>query len=77
MVNSPRAFAVALGPYSTQQIEYFFYFPSAGEAPHYPAQISRDGVLLASAEPRVLDRGVGTQELRQGIVGIRFDLGHG
>ncbi len=49
-----KSIAVALGPYSTQQIEYFFYFPSAGEAPHYPAQISKNGVLLASAEPRVL-----------------------
>lgn len=49
-----KSIPVALGPYSTQQIEYFFYFPSAGEAPHYPAQISRDGVLLAAAEPRVL-----------------------
>lgn len=49
-----RSVPVALGAYSTHQFEYFFYFPAAGDYPHYPAQVSRDGALLASAEARVL-----------------------
>jgi hypothetical protein len=44
-----RSEPIALEPYSTANLEYFFYFPAPGEFPHYPAQVSRHGQLLASA----------------------------
>ncbi|MFH0939839.1 MAG: hypothetical protein V1899_11270, partial [Planctomycetota bacterium] len=41
-------------PYSTATFEYNFYFPAAGEFPHYPAHIARNGKLIASAPPVTL-----------------------
>lgn len=38
-----------LGPYSTQVVEYHFYFPAAGDFAHYPVQVSDDEKVLASA----------------------------
>ncbi len=40
-----------LEPYTTQTLEYFFYFPVPGEAPfaHYPAHVSADGKALGAA----------------------------
>jgi hypothetical protein len=43
-----RSFDVALQPYSTEKLEYAFYFPAPGTFPHYPAHASRDGALVAS-----------------------------
>ena len=42
-------------PYGTQAIEYAFYFPAAGRWTHFPAHVTREGELVAFAEPRVLD----------------------
>lgn len=45
---------IRLEPYSTQRLEYFFYFPVAsGDAtfPHYPVHVSRAGETIAWAEP--------------------------
>ncbi|RYD70608.1 MAG: hypothetical protein EOP84_26410, partial [Verrucomicrobiaceae bacterium] len=41
-----------LGPYSTQTLEYFFYFPIPGKAPfvHYPAHVSTDGKATGAAK---------------------------
>lgn len=43
-----------LDPFSTQKLEYYFYFPapSGGEPfPHYPVHVSQDGRAVAWAEP--------------------------
>jgi hypothetical protein len=45
---------VALKAYSTERIEYFFYFPAAGDYPHYPVHVARDEQVIAAAEPVVL-----------------------
>ncbi|MBI3117075.1 MAG: hypothetical protein HYZ00_00200, partial [Candidatus Hydrogenedentes bacterium] len=42
---------LALNPYSTAALEYYFYFPRPGEFKHYPVHVSEDGKLLAFAEP--------------------------
>lgn len=41
---------VDLPPYGTQQFEYAFYFPLAGEFTHYGAQVSESGRLIAAAK---------------------------
>ncbi|MCF6284373.1 MAG: hypothetical protein L3K26_04210, partial [Candidatus Hydrogenedentes bacterium] len=56
-VNSGRytkSERMALAPYSTARLEYFFYFPKAGDFAHYPVHVSKNGVLLAFAESHVL-----------------------
>lgn len=42
-----------LGPYSTQRIEYFFYFPVPREEPfkHYPPHVSINGKAAGAAKP--------------------------
>ena len=40
-----------LQPYSTQVVEYRFYFPTAGDFTHYPVQVSNDEQVLAAVEP--------------------------
>ncbi|MGV3530792.1 MAG: hypothetical protein ACO1QR_00375, partial [Chthoniobacteraceae bacterium] len=44
---------IDLKPYSTQTLDYFFYFPAAGEQPfpHYPVTASRDGAVLGAGKP--------------------------
>ncbi|MCB1061421.1 MAG: hypothetical protein KDN20_00710 [Verrucomicrobiae bacterium] len=46
---------VRLEPFSTQKLDYFFYFPAAsaeGEAfPHYPVHVSRAEEVVAWADP--------------------------
>jgi hypothetical protein len=41
---------IDLQPYSTQTLEYFFYFPAAGQFPHFPVHVAKHGQLLAGAE---------------------------
>jgi hypothetical protein len=50
-----RSVHLALQPYNTQTVEYHFYFPAAGDYPHYPVHIAKDEKLLAHAEPVSLD----------------------
>lgn len=48
-----------LEPYHTQTLEYHFYFPEAGEFPHFPVHVAKNEKLIASAEPmplHVVDR---------------------
>lgn len=40
---------IRLEPYTTQQLQYSFYFPSEGEFDHYGAQASIEGIHAASA----------------------------
>ncbi len=49
-----RSSLVALGAYSTQRIEYFFYFPAVGNYQHYPVHVARDEQVIAAAQPVVL-----------------------
>ena len=43
--------AMDLGPFHTETVEYAFYFPTAGKFAHFPVHVSRDGQLLATADP--------------------------
>ncbi len=49
-----RSVPVDLSAYGTQQIEYTFYFPAAGEFSHYGAQVSDAGQFLAASDARTL-----------------------
>jgi hypothetical protein len=42
---------VLLEPYSTQTQEYFFYFPSTGDYPHYPVTLANNEHVVGSAVP--------------------------
>ena len=44
-----RSISMQLGAFSTQKIEYAFYFPAAGEFTHYPAHVSSAVKVLAVA----------------------------
>ncbi|WP_345684324.1 carboxypeptidase-like regulatory domain-containing protein [Novipirellula caenicola] len=43
---------VTLAPFAVHAVEYEFYFPAAGDFPHYPATVASDGELLARAQNR-------------------------
>ncbi len=54
-----QSHSLRLEPYSTQQLQYSFYYPQAGEFDHYGAQANVDGSFVASAassKRRVLDQ---------------------
>lgn len=42
---------VDLGPFSTQTLEYHFYFPTAGVFPQFPVHVAAGEKLIAFAEP--------------------------
>ncbi len=42
---------VVMEPYSTQTQEYFFYFPSTGDFPHYPVTLASEDRVVGSAAP--------------------------
>jgi hypothetical protein len=53
-----RTVAIRLEPYTTQQVEYLFYFPRAGEdLKHYPLTVadSRTGTVVAMVDPTTFD----------------------
>lgn len=43
-----------LGGYATTTVEYYFYFPAAGEYLHFPVHVAKNGTYLASAKPVTL-----------------------
>ena len=47
-----RSISMQLNAFSTQKMEYAFYFPAAGEFTHYPAHVSSDIKILSVAESR-------------------------
>ena len=47
-----RSISMQLNAFSTQKVEYAFYFPAAGEFTHYPAHVSSDVKILAVADSR-------------------------
>ncbi len=40
-----------LDPFSTQTVEYFFYFPKPGSFAHFPVHVAENGRYVGSAEP--------------------------
>ncbi|MFM7162531.1 MAG: hypothetical protein ACKO3P_19410 [Planctomycetaceae bacterium] len=48
-----RTALVTLEPYHTQTLDYYFYFPAAGDFPHFPVQVARKEELVAFAPPFV------------------------
>jgi hypothetical protein len=46
---------IDLEPYHTHRLEYHFYFPMAGEFPHFPVHVARNEKLIAFAEPMPLN----------------------
>ena len=50
-----RSVHLNLQPYNTQTVEYYFYFPAAGEYPHYPVHVAKNEKLLAHADPFTLN----------------------
>jgi len=46
-----RSQSLRLGPYATQKIEYYFYFPRTGDFAHYPVHVARDEAVAAWADP--------------------------
>lgn len=53
--QATRSVHIGLQPYATQTLEYHFYFPAAGQFPHYPVQVAKNERLLAHAEPLKLN----------------------
>ena len=49
-----RGNLLQLEAYSTETIEYFFYFPATGKFPHYPVHVAKDQELIAHAAPQIL-----------------------
>jgi hypothetical protein len=49
-----RSERMRLEPASTARLEYFFYFPLAGEFAHFPVHVSENGLLLAYAAPQAM-----------------------
>ncbi len=45
---------IDLKPYHTQTIEYHFYFPKAGQFPHFPVHVAKNEKLVAAADPMQL-----------------------
>ncbi|MAF67105.1 MAG: hypothetical protein CMJ84_15785 [Planctomycetes bacterium] len=52
--RATRGVPLEVGAYGTATLEYAFYFPQAGEFPHYPAHVADGGELVAFADPSVL-----------------------
>ncbi|MCX6998314.1 MAG: hypothetical protein NTV49_14825, partial [Kiritimatiellaeota bacterium] len=50
-----RGAYVALEPYSTQTLEYYFYFPATGQYPHYPVTIASNDRVIGGAHPFVFN----------------------
>lgn len=49
--QATKTLHVNLEPYHTQTVEYFFYFPTAGEFVHFPVHVAKNEKLIAAAEP--------------------------
>ena len=45
-----RGISLDLEPFSTKQLEYYFYFPEPGEFPLYPAQIAENEKFITAAD---------------------------
>ncbi|HQZ66510.1 MAG TPA: hypothetical protein PLY87_15575 [Planctomycetaceae bacterium] len=52
--QATKTLHVDLEPYHTQTVEYHFYFPAAGEFPHFPVHVAKNEKLIAAADPVTL-----------------------
>jgi len=50
-----KSIPVTLEPYHTQTVEFHFYFPAAGQFPHFPVHVARNDDLIAAAQPFVFN----------------------
>ena len=50
-----RSMHLQLHPYSTQTVEYYFYFPSPGKFRHYPVHVAQNEELIGFAAPFVFN----------------------
>ncbi len=46
---------VDLQPYHTQTLDYYFYFPVAGQYPHFPVHVAKNGELIAFSQSTTLN----------------------
>jgi len=46
-----RGMQLRLEPYSTKTLDYYFYFPTAGDYTHYPIHVARDEQVVARVAP--------------------------
>ena len=46
-----RSRPVDLAPFHTESVEFYFYFPHAGDFLHYPVHVSRNEKFLVAADP--------------------------
>ena len=46
---------LSLEPYHTQTIDYYFYFPAAGQFAQFPVHVAKNETLIASAAPVLLN----------------------
>jgi hypothetical protein len=49
-----RSVPMNLNPFSTQTLEYHFYFPATGNYPHYPVHVAKSERLIAFAPAKQL-----------------------
>ncbi|HVC92066.1 MAG TPA: hypothetical protein VND64_00155 [Pirellulales bacterium] len=52
--QATRTVHIGLEPYHTQTLEYHFYFPAAGEFPHFPVHVAKNETPIAAAAPVTL-----------------------
>ncbi len=50
-----KTVAITLEPYHTETFDYHFYFPVAGQYPHFPVHVAREETLIAAAAPITLN----------------------
>lgn len=50
-----RTVQMTLEPYHTETLDYYFYFPAAGQFPHFPVHVARNEELAAFAAPVTLN----------------------
>lgn len=53
--QATRGVPVDLPAFGTKTVDYYFYFPTPGKFPHYPVHVSKNGQLVAHAEPVTLN----------------------
>jgi hypothetical protein len=57
--QATKAVHMSLEPYHTQTLDYHFYFPAAGEFPHFPVHVAKNETLIAATAPvslKVVDK---------------------
>lgn len=53
--QATKTVQINLEPYHTQTVDFYFYFPLAGQYPCFPAHVAKNETLLASASPILMN----------------------